>query len=196
MKRNLILIVLSVLMVALLLVGCSQPTTPTESQNADSTAAQNGETTEAQTEAQTGAQTGAPEGPIDLEALYEAGLAKINESQSEQPLVLLEETDPGFLNELFPGIADIDMAQSKFMLSPVTNGPVEVDFVEVKNAEDVQKVIDVFQARVDELSDDPTYPDNAEAWKNNSHITSRGNLVILAVLTDYYGEVPAEFILD
>ena len=88
------------------------------------------------------------------------------------------------------------MAQSKFMLSPVTNGPVEVDFVEVKNAEDVQKVIDVFQARVDELSDDPTYPDNAEAWKNNSHITSCGNLVILAVLTDYYGEVPAEFILD
>ena len=100
------------------------------------------------------------------------------------------------LNEFFPGIADIEMTQSIFALSPVDNGPVEVDIVEVKNPEDVQKVIDIFQARVDSLSEDSTYPDNAAAWKNNSHVTSRGNLVILSVMTDWYGSVPADFILD
>ncbi|MBQ2062153.1 MAG: DUF4358 domain-containing protein [Oscillospiraceae bacterium] len=136
-----------------------------------------------------------PAEPVDIEALYEQGMAAIAKNAGEE-LVLFPEESPEFLNEEFPGILDIEMTQYKFALSPVTNGPVEVDIVEVKNHSDVQKVMDIFQARVDKLSEDDGYPENAAAWKNNSHITSRGNLVILAVLTDYFGEVPAEFILD
>ena len=133
--------------------------------------------------------------PVDIEALYEQGMAAIAKNAGEE-LPLLPEENPEFINELFPGIMDIEMNQYKFALSPVTNGPVEVDIVEVKNHDDVQKVMDIFQARVDSLSEDDTYPENAAAWKNNSRITSRGNLVILAVLMDYWGDIPAEFILD
>ena len=136
-----------------------------------------------------------PQEPVDIEALYEQGMAAIAKNAGEE-LVLFPEEEPEFINELFPGIMDIEMTQYKFALSPVTNGPVEVDIVEVKNHDDVQKVMDIFQARVDSLSEDDTYPENAAAWKNNSRITSRGNLVILAVLMDYWGDIPAEFILD
>ena len=181
MKHNVIRLTVVILVLAALLVGCGESQTPA--------------TTDAPAKTEAPVQTTAAPESVDVEALYEAGMAKIKGEQGDE-LVLFPETDPQFLEELFPGLTSIDMAQFKLALSPVTNGPVEVDIVEVKNAEDVQKVIDIFQARVDSLSEDDTYPENAAAWKNNSRITSRGNLVILAVLTDYYGEIPAEFILD
>ena len=181
MKHNVIRLTVVILVLAALLVGCGESQAPA--------------TTDAPAKTDAPVQTTAAPESVDVEALYAAGMAKIKGEQGDE-LVLLPETDPQFLEELFPGLTSIDMAQFKLALSPVTNGPVEVDIVEVKNAEDVQKVIDIFQARVDSLSEDDTYPENAAAWKNNSRITSRGKLVILAVLTDYYGEIPAEFILD
>ena len=197
MKRNILTLTLALLLLAALLVGCAKPApaAPTGEQPASTgeQPASTGET--AGTDTAAPADTQAPEGPVDIEALYEAGMAKIKGEQGDE-LVLIPETDPEFVESLFPGLTSIDMAQYKLALSPVTNGPVEVDIVEVKNEADVQKVIDIFQARVDSLSEDTGYPENAAAWKNNSRITSRGNLVILAVLTDYYGEIPAEFILD
>ena len=59
--------------------------------------------------------------------------------------------------------------------------------MEVENAEDVQAVKDIFQARIDYQVGDGTspggawYPATIEGWETNSHIVSSGNYVMLAV---------------
>ena len=120
MKRNILTLTLALLLLAALLVGCAKPApaAPTGEQPAST-----GET--AGTDTAAPADTQAPEDPVDIEALYEAGMAKIKGEQGDE-LVLLPETDPEFVESLFPGLTSIDMAQYKLALSPVTNGPVEV----------------------------------------------------------------------
>lgn len=131
---------------------------------------------------------------LDLEALYNQGIAVLNEMGSEAP-VLFPETDIQYLNEFYPGLADIELKQLYAGVAPVTNAPFEVVMVEVANKADVQKVLEIYQARADRESDDTAYPENAKAWLNNCKITSRGCYVFLAVLMDPC-VVPAEFILD
>ena len=130
----------------------------------------------------------------DLETLYNQGMEVLAELGEEAP-ILFPETDIEYLNQFYPGIADIKLKQFSAGMAPVTNAPFEIFLVEVADGADVAKVQEIFQARVDKESGDSTYPENAEAWMNNSKITSRGNYVFLAVLMDPC-EIPAEFILD
>ena len=131
---------------------------------------------------------------IDLEALYDQGIAVLDQMGSNAP-VLFPETSIDYVNEFYPGIADIELKQFYGGFAPVTNAPFEIILVEVADEADVPAVLEIYQGRVDRESDDSTYPENAEAWLNNCKITSRGPYVFLAVLMDPC-EVPAEFILD
>ena len=131
---------------------------------------------------------------IDLEALYNQGIAVLDQMGSQAP-VLFPETSIDYVNEFYPGIADIELKQFYGGFAPVTNAPFEIILVEVADEADVPAVLEIYQGRVDRESDDSTYPENAEAWLNNCKITSRGPYVFLAVLMDPC-EVPAEFILD
>lgn len=130
----------------------------------------------------------------DLETLYNQGVEVLAQMGPNAP-VLFPETNIDYLNEFYPGLADIEMKQFYAGVAPVTNAPFEIVLVEVADEADVPTVLEIYQARVDRESDDSTYPENAEAWINNCKITSRGNYVFLAVLMDPC-EVPAEFILD
>ena len=171
---------ISVLLVlTLLLVSCSfKPTTETLPIIV--------EATEASTED--------PAEQNDLEALYNQGMEVLAQMGPDAP-VLFPETDIDYLNEFYPGIADIELKQLYAGVAPVTNAPFEIILVEVADEKDVPAVIEIYQARVDRESDDSSYPENAEAWINNCKITSRGCYVFLAVLMDPC-EIPAEFILD
>ena len=131
---------------------------------------------------------------IDLEALYNQGIAVLDQMGSSAP-VLFPETSIDYVNEFYPGIADIELKQFYGGFAPVTNAPFEIILVEVADEADVPAVLEIYQGRVDRESDDSSYPENAEAWLNNCKITSRGPYVFLAVLMDPC-EVPAEFILD
>lgn len=131
---------------------------------------------------------------VDLAELYQAGMDTFAAKNQEAP-VLFQETDLTYLDNFYHGIAGVELKQCCFAMAPVTNAPMEVAMVEVADSKDVQTVMEIFQARVDEMSQDNGYPENSAAWKNNAKVTSRGNYVFLAVMTDEYS-IPAEFILD
>ena len=150
----------------LLLAGCGAETTPTEP----------------------------PVESIDLEALYYQGVAVLDQMGANAP-VLFPETDVAYLDQFYPGLADIELKQLYAGVAPVTNAPFEIILVEVANEADVPTVLEIYQGRVDRESDDSAYPENAESWMNNCKITSRGCYVFLAVLMKPC-EIPAEFILD
>ena len=150
----------------LLLAGCGAETTPTEP----------------------------PVESIDLEALYYQGVAVLDQMGANAP-VLFPETDVAYLDQFYPGLADIELKQLYAGVAPVTNAPFEIILVEVANEADVPTVLEIYQGRADRESDDSAYPENAEAWMSNCKITSRGCYVFLAVLMKPC-EIPAEFILD
>lgn len=177
MKKQIVFLALVCLMAALLLCGCAgQNNTPADNDN----------------NASSPAETVVED--MDLEALYQAGMDSYADRNMEAP-ILFPENNLEYFENFYTGISEIEFVQFCGGIAPVTNAPFEVILTEVKNEADVQKLIDIFQARVDYASDDDVYPEESAAWKNNTKITSRGNYVFLAVMTDEYG-IPEEFILD
>ena len=73
--------------------------------------------------------------------------------------------------------------QSVFFISPTATS-CEVSMVEAESAADAEIVRQSFQARVDAMADDTTYPEEAGMWKNNATVTVNGNYVVLEVLPD------------
>ena len=180
MKIRILSVLLAVMLVLAMLTGCTtEPTTP---ENAPPTQ----ETTESSVQA--------PAALPDLETLYNQGMDVLAQLGDDAP-ILFPETNIDYINEFYPGIADIELKQFYAGIAPVTNAPFEIILVEVAEPADVSTVIEIFQTRADTASSDTTYPENAEAWMNNCKITSRDNYVFLAVLMGSY-EVPSEFILD
>lgn len=180
MKKCLLSIILTIILLLSVFGGCSG-----ELKNPDNTPVDS-ETSDAAVQT--------PEELSDLEALYNKGMEVLAQMGKEAP-VLFPETNVDYLNEFYPGLADIELKQLYAGVAPVTNAPFEIILVEVADEKDVQTVLDIYQGRVDRESDDAAYPENAEAWLNNCKITSRGCYVFLAVLMDPC-EIPAEFILD
>ena len=91
------------------------------------------------------------------------------------------------LDSYYPGLSEIAVKQSGVYVAAISAAVGEIALVEVENAEDVQAVEDIFQARIDyQVGDDATpggawYPETIEGWKTKSRIVSHGNYVMLAV---------------
>lgn len=133
-----------------------------------------------------GGSAGASQSPaqaetVDLQAFYESLLVTDPESAD----YFNPDTPVG--DEAYPGLSDIATKQ-KVIYQPMMGAVAcEIALVEVENADDVQKVKDIFQARIDAqvgTDDEPGgawYPETIEGWKNNSRIVSNGNYVMLIV---------------
>ena len=183
MKTKLISLLLTAALMFCLLAGCGNPSAP--------------ETTVPVTAAptETVPETTSPQAELpDLETLYNQGMEGLSQMGEDAP-ILFPETDVNYLNNFYPGLADLELKQLYAGVAPVTNAPFEIILVEVANEADVPTVIEIFQARGDRECGDTTYPENAEAWMNNCRITNRGTYVFLAVLMGS-AEIPTQFILD
>lgn len=120
---------------------------------------------------------------VDLRAAYEAGIKQVQDDLGDNAPVLLEETAVELLNSYYPGLENAKLKQSVFFISPTATS-CEVSMVEAESAADAEIVRQSFQARVDAMANDTTYPEEAGMWKNNATVTVNGNYVVLEVLPD------------
>ena len=120
---------------------------------------------------------------VDLRAAYEAAIKQVQDQLGDEAPVLLEETAVELLNSYYPGLENAKLKQSVFFISPTATS-CEVSMVEAESAADAEIVRQSFQARVDDMANDTTYPEEAGMWKNNATVSVSGNYVVLEVLPD------------
>lgn len=117
---------------------------------------------------------------VDLSAFYSTLL-----EETEWPELMPLEGEP--LDGFYPGLSGLSPKQCLVSTAAISAAVGEIALVEVENAEDVQTVKDIFQARIDDqVGDDNNpggawYPETIEGWKTKSQIVSHGNYVMLAV---------------
>lgn len=127
----------------------------------------------------------APAADVDLQKFYESLL--VDDPESEDYFNPDTPVEGDNLTAYYPGLEDIPTKQMVIYTPMMSAVACEIALVEVENSADVQKVKDIFQARIDAqvgTDDEPGgayYPETIEGWKNNSRIVSNGNCVMLIV---------------
>ena len=71
-------------------------------------------------------------------------------------------------------------------MPPIATHPCEIVLVEVKDAADVQVVVDIFQARIELGADNVAYPESAAGWDLYAQVQQSGNFVGMIVLPEAY----------
>lgn len=133
-----------------------------------------------------------PADKVDLTAFYETLSA-----DEDWPAMMLAEGE--VLDAFYPGLSDIAANQCAVYTAMISASVGEIALVEVQNAGDVQKVKDIFQARIDyQVGDDENpggawYPQTIEGWKDGSRIVSNGNFVMLVATYEKSDDVVAAF---
>lgn len=133
-----------------------------------------------------------PAPAADLTAFYETLSAG-----EDWPAMMLAEGE--VLDAFYPGLSDIAANQCAVYTAMISASVGEIALVEVQNAGDVQKVKDIFQARIDyQVGDDENpggawYPQTVEGWKDGSRIVSNGNFVMLVATYEKSDDVVAAF---
>ena len=122
----------------------------------------------------------APRKEVDLTEFYSTLL-----EENEWPKMMSLEGEA--LEGFYAGLSDLSLKQCLVNTAAISAVVGELALVEVENDEDVQKVEEIFQARIDYQVGDETnpggawYPESIAAWQNDSQIVSGGNYVMLAV---------------
>lgn len=131
-------------------------------------------------------------GTVDLTAFYETLAA-----DEDWPAMMMAEGE--VLDAFYPGLSDISTNQCGVYTAMISASVGEIALVEVQNAGDVQKVKDIFQARIDyQVGDGENpggawYPESIEGWKTGSRIVSNGNFVMLVATYEKSDDVVAAF---
>ena len=122
----------------------------------------------------------------DLQAFFEATF-----SGEDMPALMTMEKDA--LDAFYAGLTALDLKQCIAAMPMISAVAAEIALVEVTNPEDVQKVQDIFQARIDyQVKEQGAwYPATIEAWEKNSEIVVNGNTVMLIVMDPKDGIVEA-----
>lgn len=117
---------------------------------------------------------------VDLAAFSESVTANENWPS-------LMPTEGEALDSLYPGLSGISTKQKVVYTPMISAAAGELALVEVSNSSDVQKVKDIFQARISyQVGDEKNpggafYPGSIESWKNTAKVVSNGNYIMLAV---------------
>ena len=122
-------------------------------------------------------------------ALVACGNTAAEKYVSEQlmPPLLDTNEDMGkqILDMNYAGLSEMDLEKCLPYVSMMSVNNSEMVLVQTKNADDVAKVKEIFQARIDNMLNGGTfYPETIEIWQNNAEIVENGNCVALVVSTD------------
>jgi hypothetical protein len=116
----------------------------------------------------------------DLTAFYETLF-----QGDDAPMMMSVGDDADTLEYLYPGLGDIERVQTVVYTAAISAVAAEVAMVEVANADDVDAVKAIFQARIDAQVDGGAwYPETIESWEKNSEIVVRDNYVCLFVYSE------------
>ena len=124
------------------------------------------------------------ESGIDLNNFYQA-ILDIQPEEAEE-LILFEESNPALIESFYSGLESIELSQQLFYMPPIATHPCEIVIVEVKNSEDVEKVVEIFQARMALGANITNYPESAAGWKLYAQVHQSGNYVCMIVLPEGY----------
>ena len=125
-----------------------------------------------------------PEPGTVLSTFYQAVLDA--QPADAEALILFEESNPALINSFYPGLDAIELNQQAYYMPPIATHPCEIVLVEVKNDADVQKVADIFQARIDMGADNTNYPESAAGWAQFAQVHKSRNFVCMIVLPEGY----------
>lgn len=120
--------------------------------------------------------------PVDLAAFGEKYV-----TEEKMPALLDTQEDMGkqIMDANYAGLGDIDTQQCLLYVSLMGVNSSEMALVQVTNSEDVSKVQEIFQARIDGMINGGAfYPSDVENWTNDSEIVTNGDYVALVVSTD------------
>lgn len=131
-----------------------------------------------------GAANKGPEPGTALSTFYQAVLDA--QPADAEALILFEENNPALIGSFYPGLDAIELSQQAYYMPPIATHPCEIVLVEVTNSADVQKVADIFQARIDMGADNTTYPESAAGWALYAQVHKSGNYVAMIVLPEGY----------
>ena len=131
-----------------------------------------------------GDQDSGPAPGTALSTFYQAVLDAQPEETEE--LILFEEFNPDLIASFYPGLDGIELSQQAFYMPPIVTHPCEIVLVEVKNSEDVQAVVEIFQARINSGASDESYPESAAGWQQYAQVQQSGNFVCMIVLPEGY----------
>lgn len=120
--------------------------------------------------------------PVDLAAFAE----KYVTEQLMPPLLdTNEDMGKQILDMNYAGLSDLDLEQCLPYVSMMSINNTEMVLVQTKSADDVAKVKEIFQARIDSMVEGGAfYPETTEIWTNNAQIVENGNYVALVVSAD------------
>lgn len=95
------------------------------------------------------------------------------------------------LTNNYPGLSAISTKQQAIYQTLLMPSVCEIAIVEVSNASDVQKVKDIFQARIDDNSN--THYVTDAVWQDDSRIVSKGNFVMMVAFPGAADDIVADF---
>jgi len=118
----------------------------------------------------------------DLNAFYESTVTSIVESVGEENFPMMMPLEGEMLDGFYPGLSEVATKQCIAYAPAMSAVAAEFVLVEVENAEDVETVQGILQARIDAQVDGGAwYPETIEGWKNNSRLAVNGNSLMLVV---------------
>lgn len=138
---------------------------------------------------QDGTENETPDGSVtmtkaDLSALYNA----IMESAGEDNAPFMSELTDDYVENIYPGLSEISLKQQVLYTAAISAVACEISMVECDDAADVEKVKEIFQARIDSQVDGGAwYPETIEKWEQDAKIVVNGNCVGLFVIGEDSG---------
>jgi hypothetical protein len=109
---------------------------------------------------------------VDLSTFYD-------ELEAKYDLPEMMEISDETLESYYPGLKDISLKQRVVKIPKLTSTVSEYVFVECENAEDVAKVTDILQARIDaQAAGGAWYPVSVAAW-GQAAVETNGNYVAM-----------------